>query len=173
MKRAAKAIGITLATILMAGFLVPEHEVIPVAGGTNADWNHNTFWYEPWGSSGVHKGIDIFGAAGTPVLASVVGLVVFEGNLVKGGNAILILGPKWRLHYYAHLRERTAKRFSFVSRKALIGLLGATGNASSKSPHLHYSIVTLVPYPWKVTGETQGWKKMFYLNPHEQLRDAA
>ena len=173
MKRAAKVIGLILTSLLTLGFLIPEHGVVPVAGATSADWNHQTFWHEPWGSSGVHKGIDVFGNAGTLVKASVSGLVVFEGNLAKGGNVVLILDPKWRLHYYAHLKLSTVQRFSFVFGGETVGLVGSTGNASGKSPHLHYSIVTIVPYPWKVTTETQGWKKMFYLNPHEQLQGGA
>ena len=31
-------------------------------------------------------------------------------------------------------------------------------------------LVTLVPYPWRVTTERQGWKKMWYLDPDDALR---
>jgi murein DD-endopeptidase MepM/ murein hydrolase activator NlpD len=51
-----------------------------------------------------------------------------------------------------------------------IGAVGTTGNAKGKSPHLHYSIMTLVPYPWRIDNGKQGWKKMFYLNPINYLR---
>ena len=34
-----------------------------------------------------------------------------------------------------------------------------------KPPHLHYSIFTLVPYPWRIDGSKQGWMKMFFLDP--------
>jgi ABC-type polysaccharide/polyol phosphate export permease len=30
---------------------------------------------------------------------------------------------------------------------------------------LHYSIVTIFPYVWRIDSDRQGWKKMFYLNP--------
>ncbi len=54
--------------LLIVGLLIPEKMTIPVKGATSKDWNHNTFWYEPWGRSGVHKGIDIFGTKTRPLL---------------------------------------------------------------------------------------------------------
>lgn len=55
--------------VLLLGFLIPERRIIPVKGATHSDWNANTFWHEPWGSSGVHKGIDIFSKKGASVIA--------------------------------------------------------------------------------------------------------
>ncbi|HET8707045.1 MAG TPA: M23 family peptidase, partial [Pseudomonadales bacterium] len=52
-----------------------------------------------------------------------------------------------------------------------IGKVGATGNAAGKPPHLHYAVISLLPYPWKIEGAIEGWKKMFYLNPSELIRD--
>ncbi len=81
-----------------------------------------------------------------------------------GGKVVVILGPKWRIHYYAHLDEITSG-MGWIERNAKIGTVGDSGNAKGKQPHVHYSIVTLVPHIWKVDGAPQGWKKMFYLNP--------
>ncbi|AMK00422.1 M23 family metallopeptidase [Alteromonas macleodii] len=148
---------------------MPEKLVIPVEGASSDDWNHNTFWYEPWGSSGVHKGVDIFGAKGKPVQSATLGYVIYTGELGKGGNVVAVLGPKWRVHYYAHMQEVTVEKGTWLSQKDKVGTLGDTGNAKGKQPHLHYSIVSLIPLPWKATSETQGWKKMFFLNPHEKL----
>lgn len=57
----------------------------------------------------------------------------------------------------------------FLLAIVLIGFLlpqrMVTGNAKGKPPHLHYSIITLFPYLWRVDRSEQGWKKMFYLNP--------
>lgn len=158
-----------LVVLLLIGFVVPENIAIPVKGATNKDWNHYTFWYDPWGTSIVHKGIDIFGVKNTPVVAASSGVVLFSGVLGKGGNAIAILGPKWRIHYYAHLQTNNVIAGEFVDVNAAIGTLGNTGNAMGKPSHLHYSIVSIVPIPWLVTTEKQGWKKMFFLNPHEIL----
>ena len=169
MKKPVISILLVFLVIVCAGLLVPEKLVIPVEGASSNDWNHNTFWYEPWGSSGVHKGIDIFGAKGTPVQSATAGYVIYTGELGKGGNVVAVLGPKWRVHYYAHLQEVTVEEGAWLSQKDKVGTLGDTGNAKGKQPHDHYSILSLIPLPWKVTFEPQGWKKMFFLNPHEKL----
>ena len=161
---------LVLALLLVVGLGWPERVVIPVTGATVSDWNEDTFWYEPWGASGVHKGIDIFARPGTPVVAATGGVVVYSGSLRIGGNVVVVLGPKWRLHYYAHLEKRDASAGSFVLGGDQLGTVGNTGNAAGKPSHLHYSIVTMVPYPWRMTTESQGWKKMFFLDPNERLR---
>lgn len=155
--------------LLAVGLLLPEHYVIPVQGGNKADWNHQTFWYEPWGKSGVHKGIDIFAKKNTPTLAATSGIVIYQGEMGIGGNVVIVLGAKWKIHYYAHLESINVSLGEFVSQLETIGTVGDTGNAQGKAPHLHYSIVTLLPYLWRWDGETQGWKKIFILNPSEAL----
>jgi len=59
-----------------------------------------------------------------------------------------------------------------VSRGESIGLVGDSGNASGKPSHLHYVILSMIPYPWLADTKTQGWKKMFYLDPNTKLREA-
>lgn len=160
---------ISLIFVVTLGMLIPENVAIPVKGATSSDWNHNTFWHAPWGASGVHKGIDIFGKKGTPVTASVSGVVVFAGLFGNGGKAVAILGPKWRIHYFSHLDSVAVAPGDVVGINSVIGSLGDSGNARGKPPHVHYSILSLLPVPWRFTTETQGWKKMFYLNPHDKL----
>lgn len=163
-------IGITIAlAALLTGFVLPEPLVIPVKGATAKDWNRDTFWFEPWGASGVHKGIDIFSPKGTPVVASSYGIVLFTGRIKLGGNVVVVLGPKWRIHYYAHLDSSHTSFGSIVSTAQSIGALGDSGNAKGKPPHLHYTILSLIPYLWRWDGSTQGWKKIFFLNPSDIL----
>jgi murein DD-endopeptidase MepM/ murein hydrolase activator NlpD len=165
-----------LAAALLLGLLLPVDPVMPVAGATPADWNPASFWHSPWGASGVHKGIDIFAKSGTPVLAATPGLVVMSGRFGAGGNAVAILGPHARLHYYAHLASIAVSSGEWVRIGRSIGTVGTTGNAAGKPPHLRYTVVTLLPYPWRAVaglhGVPQGWKQMFFLDPGALLTAA-
>ena len=49
-----RGVGLAVLGILLAGLLVPERLCIPVAGATRQDWHPRSFWFEPWGVSGVH-----------------------------------------------------------------------------------------------------------------------
>jgi murein DD-endopeptidase MepM/ murein hydrolase activator NlpD len=156
-------------TALLTGYLLPENLLIPVKGATEQDWNHDTFWHTPWGKSKVHKGIDIFSSIGTPAVASTYGVVLFAGQLNLGGNVVVVLGPKWRIHYYAHLQNIYTTIGKMIAKSQSIGTVGDSGNAKGKPPHLHYTILSVVPYLWRWDNSPQGWKKMFFLNPSERL----
>jgi murein DD-endopeptidase MepM/ murein hydrolase activator NlpD len=117
----------------------------------------------------VHKGIDIFSPIGTPVIASTYGIVIYAGQLHLGGNVVVVLGPKWRIHYYAHLKSINTAIGTLVNTSQTIGTLGDSGNAKGKPAHLHYTILTIVPYVWRWDNSLQGWKKIFFLNPSDKL----
>lgn len=155
--------------IISIGFVMPQRLINPVEGATRTSYNAASFWYYPWGKSVTHKGVDIFADEETRLKSATAGLVIYTGYLSMGGNVVLILGPRWRLHYYAHLEEIDATLFSWKSRNERIGTVGSTGNAKGKPAHLHYAIITLIPYPWRIDLSKQGWKKMFYLNPIEYI----
>lgn len=159
-----------LIIILIIGLLIPQRFSMPVEGANHNSYNANTFWYYPWGKSVTHKGIDVFAKEGTNICSSTPGLVIAAGKNDRGGRFVLVLGAKWRLHYYAHLKDVYAKPFTWANENKPIGTVGKTGNAATTPAHLHYSIVTLVPYPWRIDREKQGWKKMFYLNPIDYLK---
>jgi murein DD-endopeptidase MepM/ murein hydrolase activator NlpD len=157
--------------LLSASFMLASKPVIPVIGATDADWNHQSFWYEPWGRSGVHKGIDIFGKKAVAVISPVNGVIVYSGNVSMGGNVIVILSSDFKLHYLAHLESINKNNGLLIKASQKIATLGDSGNAKGKQPHVHYSIASLIPIPWRFSRETQGWKKMFYVNPHSLLVD--
>lgn len=156
--------------IFLIGILIPQWFSMPVEGATSSDYNQESFWYYPWGKSVTHKGIDIFANKGTRLNAATSGLVLYSGKIEMGGNVVVVLSAKWRIHYYAHLDEITTSSFSWASKGKQIGTVGDSGNAAGKPPHLHYSIVTPIPYPWRIDNDRQGWKKMFYLNPLDYLQ---
>ena len=155
--------------ILITGFLIPENFSMPVKGAGKSSYHQQSFWAYPWGTSVTHKGVDIFSKEGTDVVSSTGGLVLYTGEIKKGGNIVLVLGPKWRLHYYAHLKEIKTSTLAWTDRKEVIGTVGTTGNAKGKAPHLHYTIKSIIPIPWRRDHTIQGWKKMFYLNPVNYL----
>lgn len=165
MKRILLRISLVVAAILLIGMLIPQNLKMPVVGAGSNDYNHETFWYEGWGTSIVHKGVDVFAKKGTRVNSATCGVVLATAERGKGGKFVVVLGPKWRLHYYAHLDEIKTKPFAFVTQDTEIGTVGNTGNAVTTPAHLHYGIATLLPYFWRIDDAPLGWQKMFYLNP--------
>ena len=170
MKKYIKIFSLVILSIILIGLLIPQNLKMPVVGANSHSYNHKTFWHEGWGTSIVHKGVDIFAKKGTRVNSATIGIVLMATEYGKGGKFVLVLGPKWRLHYYAHLDEIKTKRFAFVDQDTEIGTVGNTGNAATTPAHLHYGIGTLVPYPWRIDGSPLGWQKMFYLNPIDYLK---
>ncbi len=172
MKSRIKKIFTYLLIILVIGFLLPQSFRIPVKGATRKSFSQDSFWFYPWGESVTHKGVDIFAKKGTTVHSSTYGIVLYQGQIRMGGNIVLILGPKWRLHYYAHLDSIKTSILKPVNCGSVIGTVGTSGNAVGKPPHLHYTIKTIVPYPGRIDKTVQGWKKMYYLNPITYLNES-
>ena len=171
-KRIFKKVLLVLLIILVIGFLLPQSFKMPVEGATMKSYSQDSYWFYPWGKSVTHKGVDIFAKKGTAIHSSTYGIVLFAGKNKIGGNVVLVLGPKWRLHYYAHLDSIKTGMFSLVSANTTIGTVGATGNAAGKPSHLHYTMRNMIPYPWNYDKSVQGWEKMFYLNPIPYLNQS-
>jgi peptidoglycan LD-endopeptidase LytH len=172
MRRVSLRASLGLLAVIAGGLLIPEQAVIPVEGASVRDWNPKSFWHEPWGVSGVHKGIDIFAPQGRQVVAATPGVVIYRGELGQGGNVVAVLGPKWRIHYYAHLSSYGNEPL-FVLSGSQVGAVGTSGNAAGKQPHLHYTVFSLVPIPWRYSTEPHGWRKLFYLDPGAMLKNGA
>lgn len=170
MKKLGKII-VAIAIILLVGFLVPYSFENPVEGATKSDYNQKSYWYYPWGTSITHKGVDIFKQKNTPIHpASSVEWVLYAGQMFgKGGNVVVTLAPRWRIHYYAHLDKVTAKPLSVVTHQSAIGTVGNTGNAANTPSHLHFSIASLLPHPWDMDDSPHGKWKALYLNPTPYL----
>ena len=158
--------------MILLGLLLPQKFRMPVEGATRKSYSQKSFWAYPWGKSVTHKGVDIFAKKGTNIYPATSGIVLFKGKKPRGGNVVFILGPKWRIHYYAHLDKIKTKTFSIVSAGTVIGTVGNTGNAVGKPSHLHYTIKTVIPYPWRIDKSIQGKRKMFYLNPIKYLNES-
>ena len=107
MKKFLTILFVPILIIIGIGYLLPEFKEMPC--GTASSYNHQSFWHWPWtrGTSGhPHTGVDIFGKIGTPVRCQSGGLIIYSGYMNDtAGNAVFVLGPKWRVHMYLHLDE--------------------------------------------------------------------
>lgn len=153
--------------------LLPLDWQQPVVGATSNDWHPESFWFAPWGDSVTHKGIDIFGQQGQGVVAAHNGIRLYQGELKKGGKVVLILGPEFKLSYYAHLDSINQDLGVFIRSGDAVGTLGKSGNAKDKPAHLHFSVISMLPYIWRWDLSQQGWKKMFYMDPNAYLKTAS
>ncbi len=152
--------------VILIGFLTPSNPITPIAKNSITKIDPESFWYFPWGDQGVHKGIDIFSKKNTNVVSPIAGFIYKTGNGTISGKYIYILGPKWRIYYFAHLDSLLINNNSFIAKGSIIGKVGNTGNALDKPTHLHFSLETLIPYFWLSDKNTlEGEKKMFYLDP--------
>lgn len=89
-----------------------------------------------------HSGIDMLAPVGTPVYAAKSG-IAFRGEVPTGyGKYIMIYHPDGYQTYYGHLSNWAVNSTRHVHQGDLIGYVGKTGNAASKSmqPHLHFEI---------------------------------
>ena len=173
MKKFVKTAILVLCSLFIIGLLIPYSFQNPVEGGSRNDYNQESYWYYPWGTSITHKGVDIFKAKGTPIRpAAGVELVLFAGHRDgKGGNIAITLAPKWRMHYYAHMDEVKTKSFSIVTHGSVIGTVGNTGNAANTPAHLHFSIMSLLPHLRDIDDSPHGKLKALYMNPVPYLNE--
>jgi murein DD-endopeptidase MepM/ murein hydrolase activator NlpD len=160
---------LTILTIISIGLILPQDFKMPVENATKNDFDKNSYWAYPWGKSITHKGVDIFARKGTKIYSATSGLVIFKGNKYPGGKFALVVGPKWRLYYYAHMDKVEISNFTWVNHNSVIGTVGNTGNAKNTPPHLHFTIATPIPYFWRIDNKVHGFWKMFILNPIDYM----
>lgn len=88
---------------------------------------------------GRHKGIDIAGVVGTPILAVASGTVSKSYYSTSYGHVVFIKHEEDKLEtVYAHLNKRLVKEGQKVAQGAKIGEMGNTGHSSGS--HLHFEI---------------------------------
>lgn len=86
-----------------------------------------------------HTGIDYLTPAGTPILASESGTVIYAGWKNGGyGNCVIIKHPDGNTTLYEHLSQVAVSAGQNVKKSQVIGYSGSTGN--STGPHLHFEI---------------------------------
>lgn len=108
--------------------------VCPVAGPVS----FIDTWGAPRSGGRQHKGVDMFGAYGTPVVAPVAGRAEQSNNSL-GGLSFRLWGDDGNFYYGAHL-SAYGSTFGSVEAGTILGYVGTSGNAQGTSPHLHFEI---------------------------------
>ena len=90
-----------------------------------------------WGR--MHRGIDIAGPVGTPIVAAAPGTVTYSRwNSGGFGNLVEITHPDGSLTLYAHNHRNLVSEGEEVSQGQQIAEMGSTG--FSTGPHVHFEI---------------------------------
>ena len=138
---ASDAKGASLETLLAhleenSARLLQTPSIAPTRG-----WMTSTFGYRtsPFtGNREFHRGIDIAGRAGTPILATADGEVQFAGKRRAFGTCVILRHGYGVETKYGHLEEVLVHEGDKVKRGQKIGLMGSTGR--STGPHVHYQV---------------------------------
>ena len=85
-----------------------------------------------------HRGIDIQGELGVPIMASAPGVVGVSGVEPRYGRVVKIEHPHGFMTVYAHNDQNIVEIGDRVSTGQTIGLVGRTGRATAH--HLHFEI---------------------------------
>lgn len=139
---------------LLGTFTLHGH-VYPI-DGPHADRGPVGQFGVPRNGGRTHEGYDVNAACGTPLVAVRAGTVVRRRyDPVLYGNEVIVRGAReGRTYRYAHLREPARVRLGqHVRTGALLGHVGATGNARTIGCHLHLELRAasgrlLDPRPW-------------------------
>ena len=114
--------------------------MFPVLGATANDYSND--FGAPRADTGFHQGIDIFAAAGTPILAINDGVLSNVGWNTLGGRRFWLTDRYGNQFYFAHLSgfSPLAKEGAQVRRGDVIGFVGNSGDAQGTSTHLHFEM---------------------------------
>ncbi len=104
----------------VTGFLSRKYSDDPLAGGRG------------------HRGVDFAATAGSPIIASASGRVLFAGWTQQYGYAIAIGHRSGNTTFYGHMNALFYSAGDDVKQGDPIGLTGSTG--VSTAPHLHFEL---------------------------------
>ncbi|HWQ01110.1 MAG TPA: M23 family metallopeptidase, partial [Gaiellaceae bacterium] len=93
-------------------------------------------------TAGHHRGIDVGGAAGAPVVAPRAGTVSFAGSVPSNGLSLTIETPDGYSVTLVHLGSIAVSRGARVAEGQAVASIGPTGTAEQSVPYLHLGIRT-------------------------------
>ena len=109
-----------------------SHARISFLFGPNLEPVNRSRWY-------LHRGIDIAGGPGTPILAAADGKVVKVDYSPGGYGNHVIIQHKYGIYtLYAHQQRVFVRVGDIVSQGERLGLMGATGRVTGR--HLHFEV---------------------------------
>jgi Peptidase family M23 len=91
-------------------------------------------------ASGQHRGIDIAGETGQPVVAAASGSVRFAGTAGSSGVTVSIRTLDGFDTSYLHLSSASVREGQSVQAGDRIGAVGTSGTRSAERPHLHFGV---------------------------------
>ena len=120
-----------------------ENFILPVLGGTPT--SHFSYVNR-------HYGIDLVGKAGSPVLSTLDGTVIFNEWAIETGHVLVIQHKNDIISVYKHNSSLLKKAGDYVKAGDPIAIIGNSGEITT-GPHLHFEI----------------WYKGIPLNPKDYL----
>ncbi len=106
-----------------------------------------------------HKGLDLDGETGDPVMACAMGRVILTGDFFYAGGSVYVDHGQGLISMYIHLSEILVQEGDMVEPGQTIGLVGATGRVTGS--HLHFGVSALRclvdPAPF-ISGQVTGWE---------------
>src|SRR5262245_11125609 len=93
-------------------------------------------------ASGQHRGIDVGGAAGSPVAAPRAGTVSFAGSVPSNGLSVTIETSDGYSVTLVHLGSIAVSRGARIVEGQTVGTVGPTGSLEQHMPYLHLGIRT-------------------------------
>jgi Peptidase family M23 len=91
-------------------------------------------------AGGQHRGVDIAGPVGAPVVAAAGGEVLFAGTAGSSGVTVSIRTAEGFDTSYLHLSSFSVRKGDRVSAGGRVGAVGTTGRRSAERPHLHFGV---------------------------------
>ena len=91
-------------------------------------------------AGGQHRGVDIAGPVGTPVVAAAGGEVLFAGTAGSSGVTVSIRTAEGFDTSYLHLSSLSVRKGDRVSAGGRVGAVGTSGRRSAERPHLHFGV---------------------------------
>lgn len=119
-----------------------------------------------------HTGVDLkynFEELPSPVT----GKVILTTRQVEMGNCLYLQDSLGSIHVFAHLDKYNKHLGDSVQRNEILGTTGKTGSKVT-GPHLHYEIITTVPYKkipdWIMKRSLSGYSG-YNTDPLQYLKD--